>query len=236
MLRKLNLLKRVQFQPLVQKSLQNTTRSLTTNLRLSYKNNDDTTSIEPEVIAFPNSKSFSSESGWNNSFEGVGSKPFDKEISDILLSPIDTKDIEIKPDGLLYLPEIKYRRILNRAFGPGGWGLVPRGPSTVSSKNISREYALICLGRFVSQARGEQAYFDKDELSMAGEGAKSNALTRCCKDIGIASELWDPAFVRKFKEENAEQVWVEHVSSKKKRILWRLKGGLIEYPFKITTY
>lgn len=23
-------------------------------------------------------------------------------------------------DGLLYLPEIKYRRILNRAFGPGG--------------------------------------------------------------------------------------------------------------------
>jgi hypothetical protein len=30
-------------------------------------------------------------------------------------------------DGVIYLPEIKYRRILNRAFGPGGWGLVPRG-------------------------------------------------------------------------------------------------------------
>lgn len=29
--------------------------------------------------------------------------------------------------GLIYLPEIKYRRILNQAFGPGGWALMPRG-------------------------------------------------------------------------------------------------------------
>ena len=31
--------------------------------------------------------------------------------------------------GLLYLPEIKYRRILNESFGPGGWALLPRGES-----------------------------------------------------------------------------------------------------------
>jgi len=31
--------------------------------------------------------------------------------------------------GLIYVPEIKYRRILNHAFGPGGWALVPRGES-----------------------------------------------------------------------------------------------------------
>ena len=29
--------------------------------------------------------------------------------------------------GLIYLPEIKYRRILNQAFGPGGWALMPYG-------------------------------------------------------------------------------------------------------------
>ena len=29
--------------------------------------------------------------------------------------------------GIVYLPEIKYRRILNRAFGPGGWAMMPRG-------------------------------------------------------------------------------------------------------------
>lgn len=91
---------------------------------------------------------------------------------------------------MIYLPEIKYRRVLNKAFGPGGWGLAPRGEHNISAKNISREYALICNGRFVSQARGEQDYFDITGLPTASEGCKSNALMRCCKDLGIASELW----------------------------------------------
>jgi hypothetical protein len=55
--------------------------------------------------------------------------------------------VEVKPDGLLYLPEIKYRRILNKAFGPGGWGLAPRGESIVTAKIVTREYGLIVQGR-----------------------------------------------------------------------------------------
>ena len=54
----------------------------------------------------------------------ISKQPFDKQISEILLKPIDPKDVEIKPDGIIYLPEIKYRRILNQAFGPGGWALL----------------------------------------------------------------------------------------------------------------
>ncbi len=77
-------------------------------------------------------------------------------------------------------------------------------------KIVSREYALVCLGRFVSRgarmkrisiklidyvrlvgvARGEQEYFDPSGIPTATEGCKSNALMRCCKDLGIASELW----------------------------------------------
>jgi len=53
-------------------------------------------------------------------------------------------------DGLIYLPEIKYRRILNKAFGPGGWGLAPRTETNVGPKIVSREYALVCLGRYSS--------------------------------------------------------------------------------------
>jgi Mitochondrial genome maintenance MGM101 len=52
-------------------------------------------------------------------------------------------------DGLIYLPEIKYRRILNKSFGPGGWGLAPRSETNVGPKVVSREYALVCLGRSV---------------------------------------------------------------------------------------
>ncbi len=50
-------------------------------------------------------------------------------------------------DGLLYLPEIKYRRTLNEAFGPGGWGLAPRGETNVGPRIFSREWGLVCLGR-----------------------------------------------------------------------------------------
>ena len=59
---------------------------------------------------------------------------------------------------------------------------------------VTREYALYCLGRFVSQAMGEHSYYTRSSLSYgrAVESAKSNALMRCCKDLGVASELWDP--------------------------------------------
>lgn len=44
--------------------------------------------------------------------------------------------------------------------------------------------------RLVAVARGEQEYFDPSGVPTATEACKSNALMRCCKDLGIASELW----------------------------------------------
>lgn len=172
---------------------------------------------------------------WSDSFHGLGSAAFSREIIDILLAPINSEDIEIKPDGLLYLPEIKYRRILNRAFGPGGWGLAPRTESLITPKQISREYALICQGRLVSVARGEQDYFGGDEkITTALEGCKSNALMRCCKDLGVASELWDPTFIRKWKKSHCDEVFAEHAVTKRKKKLWKLKSTkTLDYPFKI---
>lgn len=84
---------------------------------------------------------------WTRSFHGLSTEAFPKEAADILLAPIDPNDIEVKPDGIVYLPEIKYRRILNRAFGPGGWGLAPRGETIVTAKAVTREYALVIQGR-----------------------------------------------------------------------------------------
>ncbi|KAG0236258.1 hypothetical protein BGW41_000519 [Actinomortierella wolfii] len=168
---------------------------------------------------------------WTRSFAGMAVEPFEKEVADILMAPLDPEDIAIKPDGLLYLPEIKYRRILNRAFGPGGWGLAPRSEHSISPKTISREYALICRGRFVSVARGEQDYFDPNGLATATEGCKSNALMRCCKDLGIASELWDPTFIRKFKKQYCEEVFAEHVVTKRKKKLWKRKDQDFDYPY-----
>jgi hypothetical protein len=84
---------------------------------------------------------------WTRSYHGLGSISFSPEQAEVLLNPIVHDDVEVKPDGLLYLPEIKYRRILNKAFGPGGWGLAPRGESIVTAKIVTREYGLIVQGR-----------------------------------------------------------------------------------------
>jgi hypothetical protein len=86
---------------------------------------------------------------WTRSFHGLSAQAFSKEAADVLLAPIPVDDIECKPDGILYLPEIKYRRILNKAFGPGGWGLAPRGETIVTGKSVTREYALLAHGRYV---------------------------------------------------------------------------------------
>lgn len=86
--------------------------------------------------------------------------------------------------------------------------------------------------RFIAQARGECQYFADDGIATAGEGCKSNALMRCCKDLGIASELWDPRYIRDFKKKWAQEIWVEHVVTKKKRQTWVRKGDDPAYPFK----
>ncbi|EMD89152.1 hypothetical protein COCC4DRAFT_138443 [Bipolaris maydis ATCC 48331] len=169
---------------------------------------------------------------WTRSYHGLGSVSFTPEQSEALLAPVTQDDVEVKPDGILYLPEIKYRRILNKAFGPGGWGLAPRGESIVTGKLVTREYGLIVQGRLVSIARGEQQYFDPDGIPTATEGCKSNALMRCCKDLGIASELWDPRFIREFTSKMTKEVWVEHATTKKKRKIVLRKDDSPKYPFK----
>ncbi|KAI0089289.1 mitochondrial genome maintenance protein MGM101 [Irpex rosettiformis] len=170
---------------------------------------------------------------WSRSYQGLGAQPFSKEAAEILMGPIDSLDVEMKPDGLIYLPEIKYRRVLNRAFGPGGWGLAPRSETHVGPKIVSREYGLICLGRLVAVARGEQEYFDPSGIPTAVEASKSNALMRCCKDLGVASELWDPRFIREFKAKYCVEIFAEHATTKKKKKLWRRKDSpKFDYPWK----
>ncbi|RMZ71676.1 mitochondrial genome maintenance [Pyrenophora seminiperda CCB06] len=169
---------------------------------------------------------------WTRSYHGLGSISFTPEQTETLLAPLTQDDVEVKPDGIIYLPEIKYRRILNKAFGPGGWGLAPRGESIVTAKVVTREYGLIVQGRLVSIARGEQQYFDPDGIPTATEGCKSNALMRCCKDLGIASELWDPRFIREFTSKMTKEVWVEHASTKKKRKIVLRKDDTAKYPYK----
>ena len=162
--------------------------------------------FEPTVIKLP---LFSSQTpdltkddgiDWTVSYSGIAEHEISAEQCEILSQPIDPSDIEIKQESLLYLPEIKYRRILSLAFGPGKWALVPRSDHfLIGSRKVARTYALIVNSKFVSEATGEQDFFKEADMITAFEGCKSNALMRCCKDLNIASELWDPVFISKYK-------------------------------------
>jgi hypothetical protein len=84
---------------------------------------------------------------WSASFHGIASRPVTARQFAALMKPLDIDDIEVKPDGIIYLPEIRYRRRLNEAFGPMGWGLIPKGDAVVGNSVVTREYALIVDGR-----------------------------------------------------------------------------------------
>lgn len=161
-------------------------------------------------------------------YSGIAAEPFTAGQAAILQEPLDHEQVEIRPDGLLYLPEIRYRRILNRAFGPGAWALMPRSIDTEDNMLYYRG-ALFVHGRFVSEAIGEQQYYpsnDRMSYATAAESAKSNCLVRCCKDLGIASELWDPNYVREWLARNAAQVWCTNRQDlQKRKKFWRKKSA-----------
>jgi hypothetical protein len=159
-----------------------------------------------------------------NPYAGIAAEAFTAEQAAILLDKIAESDIEVRPDGLIYLPEIRYRRILNRTFGPGAWALMPRSID-IGDNMLFYRGVLFIHGRFVSEAIGEQQYFpnnDRMSYATAAEAAKSNCLVRCCKDIGIASELWDPTFTRQWLAKNAVDVWcVNRQDPQKRKKFWR---------------
>lgn len=167
----------------------------------SYSRSQPTTDHnKPAINPFPEevSQNYTSEMYREAS---IGS--FSKEVVEILQAELPADDIEIKPDGALYLPENRYRKILCKAFGPGGWCLVPRGAHSFSNNVLSREYALYCGGRFISQVRGHASVMGFSNPALASEVVRSNALMRACKDLGIGNELWDPSFTNMWKSNYA---------------------------------
>jgi hypothetical protein len=127
---------------------------------------------------------------------------------EILYKPVEDEDVEIRPDGLVFLPWPFYVDRLHEAFG-FGWTLVPKGMPKMNpgKSGILWGFFLMIEGKLMGFAIGEQEYHESNLMmtwSDACEGAKSNALMRLCKERGISNELWHPAFIRRWKEKYAE--------------------------------
>jgi hypothetical protein len=143
-------------------------------------------------------------------FDGIASAPFPEEVRKVLAEPVDENEVEVKPDGIVYLPGVWWRRKLTKAFGAGGWGIAQRQPARVMGDLVIYPGALYCHGRFVADAVGECAYYaNNPNMSYASclEGAKTDAISRCAKDLGMGSELWDAAWRERWLEKFTTKVW-----------------------------
>lgn len=157
----------------------------------------------------------------------------EKEEQIKLTAPFDEKMIEIRPDGLIYLPQTFWRQRLNETFGIGQWCLVIKGQHKDPDPNKDKLYLqgiLMVRGSYMSEAVGEAELHSKNsQQSWASvwESAKSDCITRCCKDLSIASELWQPQFINKWKSDHAVEVWVEvdYNGQKKSKKQWRKKDA-----------
>ena len=144
-------------------------------------------------------------------FTGLSLQAVTDAQAAILNEPAKPEEVEVRPDGQIYFPEMKYRIRLNRAFGMAGWGLRPLATPVVRDGLVMQTWALYVGGRFISCATGECQMVEENAQMTYGdvlEGAKSVALRRLCKDLGIVSELWDKTFVEKFLEQYCVKVWV----------------------------
>lgn len=123
--------------------------------------------------------------------------------------------IEIRPDGHIYLPQSYYRNRLNESVGIGQWGLIPKGSHQEINGGKTKLFfngVLVIRGCFVAEAVGEAELHSTNEnqsIATVWESAKSDCITRCCKDLSIAKQIYEPAFVRRWQKEYAVQVWVE---------------------------
>lgn len=144
-------------------------------------------------------------------------EPYDEATQAILATPVNPEVVEVRqPNDLLYVPWIHYQTILMKAFGPGGFRMVPKRPARQQGNVFTWEGSLWVRPRgsrkfqFVDEAVGECG------IQSAGngpEGAKSDCLTKCCKRLGIFMELFDPAW-RRWWEGNYK---AKHLAAKGKK-------------------
>lgn len=165
----------------------------------------------------------------------IGGSMFSPEALKILGEPVDPEAVQIRPDGIIFLPEMEYRNRLHRAFNPGGWGLKYIDHWN-DDGNVYYKGQLYVNNTYIGESLGEAKYIESNKrmtLATSLEGAKSNCLMRCCKDLGIANELWLPRFIKQFKALYCVEVWVESDKGQKSKQWRKLSDEPInQWPYK----
>lgn len=156
----------------------------------------------------------------------AGTLELTQKQKDILYAPVDESLVEIRPDGLIYLPWMEYAKRLRDALG-GRWALIPTGEPKIRGDLVVRPYYLVIDGKPMGEAWGEQKYSPTNSKMTWGdaiEGARSNALMRLCKGLGMTLDMWQPTFIKTWVAKYAESYWDKDKQGNSKEF-WRKKGN-----------
>jgi len=175
------------------------------------------------------------------------------EIAEILSAPADPDDLDVKPDGSVYLSHCHVRARLDKAFGPppNGWKFLRKGDWSMrtTTDKYGKETTTVVgeFGLWIREPNGHwdlraEACGEGDYVSSnanagytdATEAAKSQALTRACKDLGIGRECWDRRFTDRWRAANCIQArtkrWDGQLDTNKDgtpKLSWRRKDAAL---------
>lgn len=124
-------------------------------------------------------------------------------------------------ENLIYIEHAHLRDRLNSVFGLGQWAIVPRSRWTedfktykgVSGVRVYVEAMLLVRGCFVAEAVGDMSYYPNNESSNYGdavEGAKTAALRRCAKELGIGLQAWKKEWCQGWWQRKNAPKKIEH--------------------------
>ena len=135
---------------------------------------------------------------------GISLLELPKASVEVLTAAADPTEVLIRPDGIVYVPEIVVRERLDKAVGVGRWALkCEQAPHWDAECNEAYyDGSLWVMGFYVARAVGCCRWHPSNRTMSKGdalEGAKSDCLKRCTKDLGMFRDLWKPAFVRQWK-------------------------------------
>lgn len=156
-----------------------------------------------------------------SAYVGASTLAVSREQEDILDAAIPPEEVDIRPDGLIYVSHEFVRRILNKAFGRLQWALVPGSPLVADGNEIYQRWVLMIQGTYVSEALGSRKYFQNGNQTRddVAEAIKSDCLRRCCKDLGIGLSAWNRRFAEQWRRQYAVQVLVSSPQGNQKQ--WR---------------
>lgn len=138
-----------------------------------------------------------------------GTLDLSKEQQAKLTRPVDPLQVEVRPDGLIYIPWGITARVFTEVFGAGGWALAPRTAPMEQDSMVFAHMVMLVGGKFAGEAIGEQKHsigYHKLSYAMAYEGAVSDAITRLSKRLGMWLELWDRRWVKTWLDTYAVRV------------------------------